>query len=455
MALTGLEIYKLLPKTNCGDCDVPTCLAFAMSLATKKASLDKCPHVSAESKSVLDGASTPPIQLVTIGTGEHKLEIGNETVLFRHEQTFHHPCGIAVEIPDSLPPAEITQRARHIESLVFDRVGKKTRIELIAIRDAGHNPETFAQACQAVTNNSDLAIIQISSEPSVHEAGLKITAGRRPLIYGADARNYQAMAELAKRYNCPLGVTAGNPDEPAGTALRELADLTSKITALGIKELVIYPNSGTAGRLLSDLTQIRRLAIKKNFRPLGFPTLALAPEGADPISETLFGATFILKYAGIVVLRQSELWEALALVTARQNIYTDPQKPIQIEAKAYPIGNVTDQSPVLLTTNFSLTYFTVEPEVEASKVAAYILVVNTEGMSVLTAYAADKFNEKTIAKALKESGIGQQVSHKKVVLPGYVAALSGKVEAESGWEVLVGPREASAIPAYLKNIRLH
>ena len=444
MALTGLDIYKLLPKTNCGECGVPTCLAFAMALATKKTSLDKCPHVSEQAKAALAGASAPPIQLVTIGTGDNKLEIGNETVLFRHEQTFYHPTGIAVEIADNLPAAEIEKKAKYVQNLVFDRVGKKVRIELIAIRGVSNNPDTFANACKTVTANSTLALIQISSNPAVQESGLKVTASRKPLIYAADAQNYAAMAELAKKYNCPLGVSGNNLDE--------LADLTPKITALGVKELVINPNSKTQGQLLSDVNQIRRLGLKKTFRPLGFPVIVFPAEGTDTMSETLFAATFILKYAGIVVLKGSELWEMLPLVTARQNIYTDPQKPIQVESKLYPIGNVTESSPVLITTNFSLTYFTVEPEVEGSKVPSYILVVNTEGMSVMTAYAADKLNEKIITKALTESNIAQKIKHKKVIIPGYVATLSGKLEAESGWEVLVGPREASSLPSYLKNV---
>jgi acetyl-CoA decarbonylase/synthase complex subunit gamma len=451
MALTGLDIYKLLPKTNCGECGVPTCLAFAMALATKKTSLDKCPHVSEQAKAALAGASAPPIQLVTIGTGDNKLEIGNETVLFRHEQTFYHPTGIAVEIADNLPPAEIEKKAKYVQNLVFDRVGKKVRVELIAIRDVSNNADTFANACKTVTANSTLALIQISSNPAVQEAGLKITASRKPLIYAADAQNYAAMAELAKKYSCPLGVSGNNLDE--------LADLTPKITALGVKELVINPNSKTQGQLLSDVNQIRRLGLKKTFRPLGFPVIVFPaspaggpPDGADTMSETLFAATFILKYAGIVVLKGSELWQMLPLVTARQNVYTDPQKPIQVESKLYPIGNVTETSPVLVTTNFSLTYFTVEPEVEGSKVPSYILVVNTEGMSVMTAYAADKLNEKIITKALTESNIAQKIKHKKVIIPGYVATLSGKLEAESGWEVLVGPREASSLPSYLKNV---
>jgi len=444
MALTGLDIYKLLPKTNCGECGVPTCLAFAMALATKKTSLDKCPYVSAAAKAALEGASAPPIQLVTIGTGDNKLEIGNETVLYRHEQTFYHPTGIAVEIADSLPADEIARRVKHMQALEFDRVGKKVRIEVIAIRDASNSPDKFAAACKTAFDNSALPLIQISTNPAVQEAGLKITGARKTLIYGANPQNYAAMAELAKKYNCPLGVTAANLDE--------LADLTPKITALGIKELVINPNSATLGQLLSDVVQIRRLALKKTFRPLGFPVIVFPPEGTDSMDETLFAATFILKYAGIVVMKGSELWQMLPLVTVRQNIYTDPQKPIQVEPKVYAIGNVTENSPVLVTTNFSLTYFTVEPEVEGSKVPSYILVVNTEGMSVMTAYAADKLNEKIITKAINETNVGAKVKHKKLIIPGYVATLSGKLEAESGWEVLVGPREASSLPSYLKNV---
>ena len=442
MPLTGLDIYKLLPRTNCGKCGVPTCLAFAMALASKKTSLDKCPDVSAGAKSALDNASAPPIQLVTIGTGDYKLEIGNETVLFRHEQTFYHPPGLAVEIADSLPVPEIEKKAKAIASLVYDRVGKKVRVELIAVTDKSNDPAKFAQAVKTVMANSPLTLILVSFNPAVLEAGVKLCADKRPLLYGAKADNFQPMAELAKKYNCPLGVLGKNLDE--------LTELTPKITALGVKELVINPGSTELPKLLSDITQIRRLALKKTFRPLGFPVIAFAPAG--DYQSVLFSTTFIIKYAGIVVLPELSSWQGLVLTTVRQNIYTDPQKPIQVESKLYPIGEVTEQSPVLLTTNFSLTYFTVEPEVEASKVPSYIMVVNTEGMSVLTAFAADKLNEKVISKALNDYGVAGKIKHKKIVIPGYIAALSGKLEAESGWQVMVGPREASAIPSYLKNV---
>jgi acetyl-CoA decarbonylase/synthase complex subunit gamma len=444
MALTGLDIYKLLPKTNCKDCGVPTCLAFAMALAGKKASLDKCPHVSAQAKMALESASAPPIQLVTIGTGENKLELGNETVMFRHEQTFYHPCGIGIEIQDSLTPSEIEKKVKLANSFAFDRVGKKVKLELIALRDTSNNPEAFANAAQIITKSSPFALVLISFNPAVIEAGLKLCADKKPLIYGANAQNHEAMAALAKKYNCPLGVYGQNLDE--------LADLTTKISTLGVKELVIDPGSKDLSKLLSDITQIRRLALKKNFRALGFPVITFTPKGLNAYEEVLYANTFIAKYTGVLIVNIDSLWQALPMVSMRQNIYTDPQKPIQVEAKVYPIGAVNENSPMLVTSNFSLTYFTVEPEVEASKVPSYIVVVNTEGMSVLTAFAADKFNEKVISKAIKDYGLEQKVKHKKLIIPGYVAVMSGKLEAESGWEIMVGPREASAIPAFLKRV---
>ncbi|MEK7449717.1 MAG: acetyl-CoA decarbonylase/synthase complex subunit gamma [Planctomycetota bacterium] len=444
MALTGLDIYKLLPKTNCGECGTPTCLAFAMALAGKKTSLDKCPHVSAQAKTALESASAPPIQLVTIGTGPNKLEIGNETVMFRHEQTFYHPCGIAIEIPDNLPADEIKKRTQTINNLIFDRVGKKIHVELIALRDVSHNPDTFANAVKTITASSQLALVLVSFNPGIIEAGLKICASAKPLIYAANQENYQAMAELAKKYDCPLGA--------AGKNLDDLSDLTVKITALGVKNLVIDPGSADLYRRLNDITQIRKLALKKTFRPFGFPIITFTPENISPEEEPMYATVFIAKYTGIVVVKGRAPWQILPLITLRLNIYTDPQKPIQIESKIYEIGAVTASSPVLVTTNFSLTYFTVEPEIEGSKVPSYILVVNTEGMSVLTAYAADKLNEKVITKALNDYNVKSKVTHKKVIIPGYISAMSGKLEAESGWEVMVGPREASGIPTYLKNV---
>jgi acetyl-CoA decarbonylase/synthase complex subunit gamma len=443
MALTGLEIFKLLPKTNCGKCGSPTCLAFAMRLAAKKASIDECPDISNEAKAALGAASAPPIKLVTIGTGENKLEIGNETVLFRHEQTFYHPTGMAILVEDT--DSNLESKITEINNLVFERVGQILKVNLIALKNSSNDTSKFTNAVKIIIQNSKLPLILISDNLSILEEGLKITASSKPLIYSANSSNYEKMANLAKQYNVPLVVSGENLDE--------LSDLTQKITSLGVSDLILEVNKGDFLSNLTDLVQIRRLSLKKTFRPLGYPTLVKVLN--TPSYDELFQVSvYICKYASIVILSGIELWKHLSLLTLRQNIYTDPQKPIQVESKIYDIGAVSDNSPVLVTTNFSLTYSLVSGEVEASRIPSYIIVVNTEGVSVLTAWAADKFNAEIITKYLKESGIENKVKHRKVIIPGGVAVISGKLQELSNWEVLVGPREATGIPAFLKEIKI-
>ncbi|MEK6646685.1 MAG: acetyl-CoA decarbonylase/synthase complex subunit gamma [Candidatus Firestonebacteria bacterium] len=443
MALTGLEIFKLLPKTNCGKCSSPTCLAFAMRLASKKASLDECPDVSAQAKAALGAASAPPIKLVTIGVGENKVEIGNETVLFRHEQTFFHQTGLAIEVSDNLSDDELKTKINQINNLKFERVAQLLKVNIIAIREVSGSPEKFANAVKIAQELSQLALILVSFNKDALNAALKICADKKPLIYAATSENVQDIIAIAKQYSCPLVVRGKNLDE--------LANLTGTVTLAGISDLVLdsSPSGILAG--LTDQVQIRRLALKKNFRALGYSTIAFTSD-SDCYGELVEATTYICKYAGIVVLKCVENWQLLALVTLRQNIYTDPQKPIQVEAKLYTVGNVTENSPVLITTNFSLTYFTVESEVEGSRVPSYIVVVDTDGTSVLTAWAADKFNSEKITKAMKTYNIAEKVKHNKIIIPGGVAVLSGKLQEDLGCEVLVGPREASGIPNFLKTV---
>jgi len=449
MGLTGLAIYKLLPRTNCGDCGVPTCLAFAMKLANKQASLDDCPHVSEESKAALGAASAPPIRLVAVGTGDNKLEIGNETVLFRHEETFHHPTGVAIEVDAAMPEAELTERINQINELKFERVGQEIRVNLIAVREgdggegARERGSKYAEVVSKISSMSQLPLILINSDPVAIEAALKVCADSKPLIYAATSDNYESMAQLAKKHSSPLAVAADG--------LEELASLTEKIKALGAENLVLDSKAKDMVNTLADLTQIRRLALRKTFRPLGYPAMAFTTSD-DPLQEAAEASTYLAKYAGIVVMKNVASWVVLPVLTMRQNIYTDPQKPIQMESKVYAIGDVTDKSPVLITTNFSLTYFSVEGEVEASRIPAYILSVDTEGQSVLTAYAAEKFTAETTAAAMKKFELDKLVSHRKAIIPGFVAVMSGALAEESGWEILVGPREASGIPAYLKTM---
>ena len=440
MGLTGLDIFKQLPKTNCGDCGVPTCLAFAMKLAQKQASLDQCPHVSEEARQALSGASAPPIKLVTIGAGDRKLEVGNETVLFRHEETFYHPTGMAVMVEAGLPEAELAARIKAIGDISFERVGQTLQLDAVALTGEG---EGFVKAARMAAEQSAVPLILMNEDPSVMGEALKASAGKKPLIYAATAENVEAMAALAKEHGCPLAVR--------GSDVASLAEVSEKAQTAGATDLILDSGARKPAEVLASETMIRRAALRKRFRPLGFPTITFAT-AEDPLEETQQAATYIAKYAGIVVIDNMDPWELLTLVTVRQNVYTDPQKPIQIEEGLYQVGRPDENSPVLVTTNFSLTYFTVEGDVETSRVAAWIVVVDTEGTSVLTAWAAEKFTAEAIAEKVKAFDVGSKVKHRKLVLPGHVAVLSGKLEEELNqeWKVIVGPRESSGIPTFLR-----
>ncbi|MCX5708767.1 MAG: acetyl-CoA decarbonylase/synthase complex subunit gamma [Candidatus Omnitrophica bacterium] len=442
MALSGLDIYKLLPKTNCKECGFPTCLAFAMQLAKKAVSVEKCPSVSPQTKAALDAASQPPIKTVSLGSGDSKFDIGNETVMFRHEEKFRNPCGIGFIIEDSSSDAEIKSKIARINSLSFERVGQKLDVNLVAIKQT-KDPVRFVQAVKLAAANTKLAVALISNDLQALKEALVLVKDRKPLIYGADSSNFAEMGKLAKEFNAALAIKAKD--------LEDAVNLTQELANLGVNDLIIDTGEKNISDKIWDLTQARRLALKKSTRSLGYPAMVVINKD-DPYEEAMEAATFILKYASLVLIKGLETWQVLSLLTLRQNIYTDPQKPLQIEPKVYPIGAVGKNSPVLVTTNFSLTYYTVVGEVEASKVPSYIISVDTEGMSVLTAWAAEKFTPEKISDTLNKLEVGGLVGHKNLVIPGYVAVMSGDLEEQSGWKVVVGPKEAAGLPSFLKNL---
>jgi acetyl-CoA decarbonylase/synthase complex subunit gamma len=444
MALTGIQIYKLLPQTNCGECGVPTCLAFAMSLAAGKAELAACPHVSEEAKAELADAAAPPIRVVEIGTGERKLKIGGETVLFRHEKTFLNQTGIAVLVTDEMSDEEVGGRLERFNTLEYERVGLTLRADLVAVKSASGDAGKFEALTSRVKNETEAGIILMTEDGSVMEAGLKACADRKPLMYGANKENADAMSALSKEYGCPLSVK--------GNSLDEISDLTTKLTEDGLNDLVIDSGARDIKKALEDQIFIRRGALLKKYKPLGFPTITFPCEMSDDfMEETLIASTFVAKYGGIVVLSDLQGQSLFPLLLARMNIFTDPQRPMATSPGIYEIGGPNENSPVLVTCNFSLTYFIVSGEIETSRVPSWLVVVDTEGLSVLTAWAAGKFVGDAVGAAFKKCGITERVNHKKVVIPGYAAAISGDLEEELGdWEVLVGPRESAHIPAYLK-----
>ncbi len=442
MALKGLDIYKLLPKTNCKECGVPTCLAFAMKVAAGQAGLDDCPQLGGEARSQLDEASAPPQRLVRIGADPQPIEIGQETVLFRHEEKFHRPPAVALKVSDAQDADALRQAGAAFRALEITRVGQTLQPDMIALVNDSGSADALRAA--AAVLHGELAVPMVLIGGAVDPLLLAATgplAGARPLLFCTGDVPTGCLAALAQQAEAPICV-AGDLESVAGR-VEELAKE-------GVREVVISPGGASTARTLDFLTRTRRAALNKKYRPLGCPVLVFA-DGDDPAAAALDACAYVCKYAGVVV---TDLWDGNLLtpvLTARQNIYTDPQKPVQVEPKLHQVGEVTPLSPLLVTTNFSLSYYSVESQVEASRVPCYILAVDTEGTSVLTSWASDKLNPQTIASALKSCGAGERVEHHQVVIPGLVAMLAAGVADESGWEVLVGPKEAVGIPGYLKS----
>jgi acetyl-CoA decarbonylase/synthase, CODH/ACS complex subunit gamma len=445
MALSGIQIYKMLPQTNCKDCGFPTCLAFAMKLAAKQIELADCPHVSEESKAQLATSAAPPIRLISLKSNGYEVKAGNEVVMFRHEKTFYNKPGIFVRIKDDEPLEQIKAKLEPAEAYRVDYVGLDLSLDGFAVESVTEDAVIFAAAVQAVNEMSNRPPILMSSNPTVVAAGLAKTTAGTALIYAADEENWVEMAQLAKKHAAALVVKANSLDD--------LAELTEKIKGAGVENMVLEPAAENLNAQLILNTQIRRLALKKNFRPLGYPLFANCANGDDVAYESIKAAQAIAKYAGFVVIDHFAPDHVYPLLVLRQNIFTDPQKPIQVLPGLYEINNPQANDPVLVTTNFSITYFSVANEVEGAGLPAWLLVTEAEGMSVLTAWAAGKFDAERIAKDVKRFEVADKVEYKRIVLPGHVAVLSGELEEElPGWDVRVGPREAVDIPAFMKQV---
>lgn len=444
MALSGLEIYKLLPGSsknpevkkhaNCKECGFPTCLAFAMKLGQKQAELSQCPYVEEESKAKLEASAAPPIRLITVSGDGHKLEVGNETVLFRHEKTFYHQPGLFVRVKDTQPDA--AEVAKAVGEYSVDYVGMDLTLDGIAVQADGGD---FGATVAAVKSVCPFPLVLLTEDPATAEVGLKAAEGTQSLLWAATPDNWEAMAKLAGEFKVPLAVRVDGDD------LDALAALAEQVKATGVEDIVFDPGVRDLGSSLAVFTQLRRLALKQNERKVGYPIIAFA--GDDP---TLAGQ-HIAKYAGFVVIDQFSAGTVYPLLVMRANIFTDPQKPIQVKPGVYEINNPKPGDPLMVTTNFSITYFSVANEIESSGIPGWLLVADAEGMSVLTAWAAGKFDAERIAKSVNTTGVAEKLDHQRIILPGHVAVLMGELEEElPGWEINVGPREAVDLPNFLK-----
>ncbi|BBO92309.1 acetyl-CoA decarbonylase/synthase complex subunit gamma [Desulfosarcina ovata] len=444
MALTGIQIFKLLPKTNCKECGVPTCLAFAMNLASGKAELDSCPYVSEEARAQLSEASAPPIRPFTIGKGVRKAATGGETVQYRHEKTFYSPTLLAAQVGSDIAAADLEAKLKAWNALQFERVGLNLRPELVAVKDVNGDAGAFAAVAKQVAETSEFNVILITEDAAVMKAGVDACGFKRPLMYAATEANADDFGAIAKDNDLPLAIKADSVDG--------LTALSEKLTGMGIKDLVLDPGSRDPKQSNQDMIGIRRAALKDGNRAVGFPTIAFPCEMASNIDvETMLAAMYIAKYGSIVVLSDFTGENVFPLLLERLNIFTDPQRPMTVTEGIYPINNPDENSRVLVTTNFALTYFIVSGEIEASKVPTWLLVKDSEGLSVLTAWAAGKFAGDDVGMFVKKCGIVDKIKNQEIVIPGYAAAIVGDVEEElPGWTITVGPREAAHIPGFLK-----
>ncbi|WP_461255095.1 acetyl-CoA decarbonylase/synthase complex subunit gamma [Treponema sp. R80B11-R83G3] len=434
--MSGLQIQKLLPGTNCKECGSSTCMAFAMKLAAKKAMLSECPYASDEAKQVLGAASEPPVKGVKIGT-EVISPLGEETVMYRHEKTFVNKPVIAVNLDEG---ADIAL-AEKIKNYRPVRVGEELFIGAIAVTQQG---ESFADYCAKVYEKTKLPLLLRAKDIASLDKASTAVAGSKSVLCGITADTAEEAVKIAKRDNQVIAVTSADIDG--------IFELTAKIKEGGFNDLIIEFQTHSLAESFQTNSIARKAALKKNIKALGYATLKFINTG-NAADDVVAAVTEIDKFGGIIVMPSFDPAQLMPLFTLRQNIYTDPQKPIQVEPKLYAIGEPDRKSPIFVTTNFSLTYFLVSGEIENSGISAWLVIPECEGFSVLTAWAAGKFSGASIAKFIKEIDIEKQTETKQIVIPGYVAQISGELEENMpGYKVLVGPGEAGDLEGFIKNV---
>ncbi len=457
--LSPIDVYTLLPRTNCKECGEANCMAFAAKLVSREISLEDCPPLLKteyeEEYKKLQELLAPAVKEVAIGSGDHAVKIGGKLVMYRHEFAYHNPTPIAIDVTDEMVEDELLRRVKNVEDFSYNYIGRAVTLDMIAIRSTSNDPTTFRLAVEKVVGATNLPLVLCALNPNVMEAGLIACQDRRPLIYAATRDNWGDMAELALMYNCPLTIFAPND-------LNLMKSLTKTLIEYGIKDLVLDPGTfGDDGIVdtINNFTMIRRNSCKGGDELLGFPLIGtpitawIGEDGAKEVlawREAYLSSMLISRYADMLIMHSLDGWVQLPNLIWRFNIYTDPRKPVAVEAGLKTLGEPDENSPVLLTTNYALTYYTVEADIKSAGVDCYLLVVDTEGVSVEAGVAGRILTAETTADAFKESGISQKVKHKYLIVPGLAARLSGEMEDLIGWRILVGPKDSSGIAGFLK-----
>ncbi len=440
MALKGLDIFKLSPKTNCKECGNPTCMAFCMKVAQGAVSIDKCPHFSEDAKAMLNEQTAPPMKTITVG--EHKL--GGETVLFRHEKTLVNKNLYAVPVCTCMTAEEVDAKLADLQKVDYERIGERMYVEFVFVRNAGNDAAAYAELVKKAAATGRSLVLECW-DVECAKAALEV-CGKDVILDGATAENWEAMNALATAKGVALGLWAEN--------ISDLYDLVKKLEAAGNKNLVLDVTGKTAKETLANAVLVRRTAIKDGDRSFGYPSIVNVAKLAkgDAHLQTAYAAMFTEKYASIIVMENMTYAQALPLYGLRQNIYTDPQKPMKVEAKIYPINGADENSPCALTVDFALTYFLVSGELERSNQPVNLIITDASGMSVLTAWAAGKFSSSTVKKTFEELDIANKIKNRTLIIPGKVAVMKGEIQEKlPEWNVVVGPLEAVQLPKYLKD----
>lgn len=454
MAVTAMDVYRLLPKTNCAKCGEASCMAFATKLSQKETDIELCTQLSANEADKLADVLAPAVREIMMGKGNKTRLIGGDEVLYRYELTYYNPTPLVIDISDDMDPAEFEERVKKIEGTEFERTGELLTLDAIALRNKSGDASKFKEAAEKL-KSSELALVLCSFDPEAMKAALEIVGDERPLIYGATENNIEEMAALAIEYDCPIVLFVPND-------LEKMKELSRILRGKGISDIILDPgtfvNDGI-GDTLDNFVMIRRLAVEERdedfrFPILGVPAIAWLDNSEDDVStaikEATIAATLMDKYADMMIIHGTEIWELIPVLTLRQSVYTDPRKPQAVDPGLYEFGQVNEDSPVALTTNFALTYYTVEGDLKSGKANGYLLVLDTEGRAVDVSVAGSQFNGKAVADLIKETGIEDKVKTRKMVIPGLGAPVSGEIEDESGWEIMVGPRDSSALSDFLR-----
>lgn len=444
MALKALDIFKLTPKKNCKECGFPTCMAFSMKVASGAVDVEKCPHMSDEAIQKLSEATAPPMKTLKVGAGESEYTLGGETVLFRHEKTLVSKNRFAISFCDCMTEEQIDSKINNIKTVEYERIGEVMRAEF-AFVTYNENKDNFLNIINKLKSETKVAFILNVSDVEVAKEAVELLKGLNPVVYGANKDNYQAMIDVVKGDNLALGVKADS--------LEGLYETVELIQKAGYKELILDVTGENIKDTYVNAVQVRRIALKEQDRTFGYPSIVFVNKLAngDENMEVSLASAFTIKYGSIIVLDDISYAKALPLYALRQNLFTDPQKPMRVETKIYPINNPDENSPVLVTVDFALTYFVVSGELERSKVPCWLVIPDAGGYSVLTSWAAGKFGGSVIGNFIKECGIADMTKNRDLIIPGKVAVIQADVQDNlPDWNVIVGTPEAMELPKFLK-----